>query len=346
MATFAALPPAERALIVGEVASRIGVVPVIVEKDFWVCWALGRIFESPALAPHVVFKGGTSLSKVYGAIDRFSEDIDLAVAPQALGFSEADLDGAPSPSQRRKRVQALAVACEACVAQRFQPALEASVREVLGPPPPQGAWLHYELDALAGTPNLLFTYPSALPQPGGYIAKQVKLEFGALTRQQPTGRHAVQALLATAPGTALAQAYTDLQAWVVALAIERTFWEKATILHAEYHRPSELPIRDRFARHYADFAALWRHAGRDGALARQDLLQDVALHKSRFFASSWAHYDTARAGSFRLVPPDERKPALRLDYAKMLPMFLAEPPGFDAVLEALHQAERQLNRSA
>jgi len=82
MASFATLPPAERALIVNQVAGRLGVGPVIVEKDFWVCWALGRLFAAPEVAPHVVFKGGTSLSKVHAAIQRFSEDIDLAVSPR------------------------------------------------------------------------------------------------------------------------------------------------------------------------------------------------------------------------------------------------------------------------
>ena len=342
MAGFATLPPAERALIVNQVAGRLGVGPVIVEKDFWVCWALGHLFAAPEVAPHVVFKGGTSLSKVHAAIQRFSEDIDLAVSPTALGFTEQELNDAPSASQRRKRMQALAAESERCVAQRFQPALEAAFRSTLGAPS-AGAWLSYELDANAATPNLLFNYPSALPQAGGYIAKQVKLEFGALTNQQPAEVRVITAMLATAPGTTLATAFDDLQASVVALALERTFWEKATILHAEYHRPTELAIRDRFARHYADFASLWQHTQRDAALARLDLLGDVIQHKSRFFASSWAHYDTARPGSLRLVPPPTRHAALARDYAQMLPMFLAEPQSFDELIQQLAAAERTLN---
>jgi hypothetical protein len=92
--------------------------------------------------------------------------------------------------------------------------------------------------------------------------------LGALTDQQPTGKYGIVALLAQTPGVDLASAYDDLQASVVALEITRTFWEKATILHAEHHRPPELPIRDRFARHDADFEALWRHSSRADALAR------------------------------------------------------------------------------
>ena len=220
---------------------------------------------------------------------------------------------------------------------------EATIAARLGPPQHTDGWLSYEIDALAGTPNLLFTYPSALAQAGGYIAKQVKLEFGALTDQQPTGTHGVAALLAQTPGVDLASAYDDLQANVVALEITRTFWEKATILHAEHHRPPELPIRDRFARHYADFEALWRHQTRAEALSRLDLLEDVVRHKSRFFSSGWTHYETAKPGTFRFVPPPARHAALARDYATMAPMFIGVPIEFDVMLQRLQTAEQQLN---
>ncbi|WP_457336525.1 nucleotidyl transferase AbiEii/AbiGii toxin family protein [Rhizobacter sp. P5_C2] len=343
MPQFAHAPITERSLIFTEVSARLGLTPVIVEKDFWVCWALGRLFASPEISRHVIFKGGTSLSKVYAAIRRFSEDIDLAVSPAALGFDENELIDAPSASQRRKRMQQLAIACEDCVRQRFQPALEASLASALGPAP-GGSWLTFEIDATAGTPNLLFNYPSALPQPGGYVEKQVKLEFGALTNQQPSEQRQIIALLANAPGASLASAFDDMHADVVALSFERTFWEKVTILHAEYHRPTELPIRDRFARHYADVASLWAHPQRDAARARLDLLQDVVTHKSHFFASAWANYQTAMPGTLRLVPPSHRHSALAQDYSKMQPMFMDAQPSFEELLDQLAQAEHELNR--
>ena len=339
MSRFSTLPAQERRLLIEQVAARRGVVPVIVEKDFWVCWTLARIFSTPGIASQVVVKGGTSLFKAFGAIDRFSEDIDLSVSPASLGVAETDLDDAPSVSQRGKRMQALAERCETHVRKALLPALDGAIRTMLGPAPRDEPWLSFEIDRQAGTPNLWFAYPSVLPQPGGYVAKRVKLEFGALTRQQPTGRYTIRPLLAAALGND----DKDFVAEVVTLELERTFWEKATILHAEYHRPPEKAIRDRSARHYADFAALWRHTGRAASLARRDLLDDVVLHKSRFFASSWASYDTARPGSFRLVPPPYRHSALAQDYAQMRPMFLSEPPSFDDVLATLAQAERELN---
>ena len=124
MSVFAELPASERAAFVREASARLDVSPVIVEKDFWVCWMLQRIFQSSAAGAHLVFKGGTSLSKVFGAIKRFSEDIDLSIAPELLGWKESDLDDAPTPTQRRKRLEKLEAACIAKVQEDLQPELE------------------------------------------------------------------------------------------------------------------------------------------------------------------------------------------------------------------------------
>src|SRR5437667_10368274 len=102
---FARLPIADRAAVIGDAATRLSVLPDIVEKDFWVTWLLERLFESSALGPALVFKGGTSLAKVFGVIQRFSEDIDLSISPAELGWKEEDLDDALSASQRKKRFQ-------------------------------------------------------------------------------------------------------------------------------------------------------------------------------------------------------------------------------------------------
>jgi hypothetical protein len=341
MKSFALVPAEERALYWRNYSDRTGVPEFIVEKDFWVCWLLGHIFATPQLGGECVFKGGTSLSKVFGAIDRFSEDIDLALAPASLGWREEQLDEAPSNSQRQKRNKQLQADCATSVRERFMPELEAVVTSALGSPPDTGQWLSFELDATSRSPVVLFPYPRAVV-PGSYIPPLVKMEFGSLTDQRPTGTHVITPFIAElAP-----DAYDDFRAEVVALDFERTFWEKATILHAEYHRPAAQQMRDRFARHYADFAALWRHPGGRAASARLDLLERVRIHKSRFFASSWAHYHTASPSTLRLVPPAARIAELARDYAAMEPMFLSPPPDFDNILATLNQAEETINGSA
>jgi hypothetical protein len=132
MTSFAALPDEERALYWRNYSERTGVPEFIVEKDFWMCWLLGHIFATPKLGAECVFKGGTSLSTVFGAIDRFSEDIDLGLTPGSLGWNEADLDDAPSNSQRQKRTKQLQADCAEAVSASFMPELEALVVSVLG----------------------------------------------------------------------------------------------------------------------------------------------------------------------------------------------------------------------
>src|SRR5262249_32086937 len=159
------------------------------------------------LGDDCVFKGGTSLSKVFKVIDRFSEDIDLGLSPASLGWSEADLDEAPSNTARQKRMKEIEADCAEAVRTRILPELEALVCATLAPRPKGGDWLAYELDAASHSPILYFFYPQAVPA-GTYVAPQVKIEFGALTDQRPTGTHPIVPLIADlAP-----QAFDDFRA--------------------------------------------------------------------------------------------------------------------------------------
>jgi Nucleotidyl transferase AbiEii toxin, Type IV TA system len=125
--------------------------------------------------------------------------------------------------------------------------------------------------------------------------------------------------------------------------LHRSFWEKATILHAEHHRPLDKVTPDRFARHYADTAALALHADASGAIGQSDLCRRVVRWKSRFFGSAWARYDLAVPPTLRLVPPAVRQATLRRDYQAMRDMYLSEPMPFDEILDTLTSVERQIN---
>lgn len=340
MSRIAQKSPKDRDAFTQEAAARLGTIPLIVEKDYWVCWLLGVIFNDPRWEPHLVFKGGTSLSKVFNAIRRFSEDIDLSVSPILLGLDEKDLDEAPSKSMRDKRFKRLQSSCAEMVSGPFQADLEVMVNQSLGMASKGASWFRYEVDPRTDSPILWFDYESTLPPVGGYIIPAVKLEFGSLTDQRPIGKHTIRPMLADVLPDMEAERDT-----VVAMEVERSFWEKATILHAEYHRPASQPIGERFSRHYSDLAALWKHPAGEAALTRLDLLQRVAVFKSRFFSSTWANYQTATPGGLRLVPPVSRVRELAQDYARMEPMFLESPPSFNDVLETLREAEETINRA-
>ena len=218
------------------------------------------------------------------------------------------------------------------------PLLASVITDALGAAP-GGNWLHYELDADAKSPIVYFRYPTTQTQDFGYMRREVKLEFGTLTDQQPTGRYPIQALV----GSAYPALFSDWHCEVVALELQRTFWEKATILHAEFHRPPDSPTPDRYARHYFDMVRLLEHGSAQQFWADRAQCVRVVDWKSRVFARGWARYDLAEHGTFRLVPPQARQAALARDYATMRPMFMSEPPSFEALLNALQDAENLIN---
>jgi hypothetical protein len=308
---------------------------VILEKDFWVSWLLGVLFGSE-FAGALVFKGGTSLSKVFGVIERFSEDLDLSLSPEFLRLPKAGT----SRNQANKWMQKAETACGVAVQKQIAPALETAIAAVLGKR--EGGWFEFLTDPMTNSPVLLFHYPSTQPPGMDYLRRSVKLEFGSLTDQQPVGRHPVRPWVAEI----LPEAFPDWRCEVVALEIERSFWEKVTILHTEYHRPADKPTPDRFSRHYADVAALARHAAATNAIENHDLRDRVVAWKGQFFGSSWANYHLAKPGTFRITPLVGRLPALRRDYQAMRDMYLSQPPNFDEVLAVLADLEQRINRPA
>jgi hypothetical protein len=337
---FLGLTAEQRSRAIEEAAARQGVSPVIIEKDFWVCFALSLLYRSE-FGESLVFKGGTSLSKVFGAIKRFSEDIDLSLAPEFLNLPKPGL----SRNQANKWMLLAEQACVEAVRDRITPELNRQLAVIVQDRPAGlrlAARFEFQVAPQAGAPVVFFHYPTTQPSGFDYLERAVKLEFGSLTEQFPTGRYAVRPWLADVfPGL-----FTEWTVDVAALEIERTFWEKATILHAEYHRPAEKPTPDRFSRHYADLFAIASHPEGKKAIQSPEVCAQVVRWKSRFFGSAWANYNSAIPGGFRLVPPSYRFADLKRDYEAMREMYLSEPVPFDGILDGLSRLESDINRMA
>jgi hypothetical protein len=242
---FLSLSTDDRKLALDDAALRLQMGAAILEKDFWVSWLLRLLFAEPALAPHLVFKGGTSLSKVFGVIDRFSEDIDLCLQPEFVGADTADFDALASRVKRDAAVLEMQRLCGEKAQQVVMPLLEYAITQTLGKAS-GGAWLRYDLDVDAKSPIVYFRYPVTQQRGFAYVAREVKLELGTLTDQQPTGRYPVRPLLADVYPTL----FEGWAGTVTVLELQRTFWEKATILHSEFHRPAQSPTPDSSARLY------------------------------------------------------------------------------------------------
>lgn len=344
MDRVALLPIDDRAALFGETGAVRGVANTIIEKDFWVCWTLKRLFGlQEKNAATLVFKGGTSLSKAFGAIRRFSEDIDLSFDRTELGYSgdrDPEKDGI-SKKQANKLIDALVSDVERHIAEKLLPSLRSAIVEQLGEQA-KGKW-SLELDANdAQTVN--FHYPTALPTSAyegmAYITPRVKLELGARGDPWPIERKVIRPYAAVDfPGF-----FKEPECTVTVLSAQRTFWEKATALHAEAHRPPESATPQYFSRHYYDVAMLLDIEQGKAAAGNFDLLATVAKHKAIFFRSSWASYDTAKPGTLRLMPSESRIKDLRSDYRAMAPMMFDEKPlSFDDILAKIKKLQETIN---
>lgn len=335
MDQFANDAPEQRDEAFQETAARLGLSKAIVEKDFWVCWSLDKLFALPAFGEQMIFKGGTSLSKAYDVIHRFSEDVDLSLDRTMLGFDQDRDPENPGLSGKKQKqlLQELQDAAETTVSGPLLEEIRASFAR------------HLQQDfTLTVDPHdaqtLLFAYPALQGPPTSYVQPIVRFEFGARGVHLPAEKVRISSYLH--------QAFPDLMARgeveVKVLGVERTFWEKATILHMLHHQDPAKPLSDRMSRHYYDMAQLIRHDAKARALGDLGLLTQVAHHKSVFFKAAWANYDQAQPGTLRLMPGDGLINALRRDYVGMREMIIGAAPSFDDILGTIEAFEVDLNR--
>ncbi len=319
----------ERRELFSATAQAMQVHAAIIEKDFWVCWVLDYLFQNSPWKDKLVFKGCTSLSKAYHAIERFSEDIDLVLDWRLLGYSTNEPWQERSATRQNEFNIEANQECSAFLAREFVPALSQSLKELAAA----------EIGIEAREQDVLIQYPHSLSLSA--ILPQIKLEIGPLAAWIPNEEKEIRPFAAEKFPHLFSQSSTT----VSTVTAERTFWEKATILHQEAHRPPVIRLPSRHSRHYYDLYRLSRSPIRDKALGQLDLLQKVVDFKMKFYRSAWAKYEAARPGSLRLLPPAERVADLRRDYQIMQPMLFGTIPDFEDILAELAALEKMVNNN-
>lgn len=333
MVEYLRLPRQEQARILLAVADRTGTPADVLEKDVWLCWVLRELFSIRS-GVRMSFKGGTSLSKVFGVIQRFSEDIDIT-----LDYRDLMPDAATEPlsqlsrSALKRYSEQLKSAASAHVSEMVAPQLERAFSEITDG---EGS---VEVDVLGETINL--NYPRAIERYSTYLKANILLEFGGRNATEPNGPHLVE--------TILARHVTDLElpkATVAVLAPERTFWEKATLIHAACNREGDTSPA-RLSRHWYDLYMLLGTEIGIRALKDRALLEDVVLHKHAFYYAGHARYKNCLDGMFRLTPSPPFMAALERDLMAMneTQMFEVLPPSLSGILERLSEVERELNET-
>lgn len=307
----------------------------LLEKDVWIVWTLGALFDSP-LADHLTLKGGTSLSKAYKVIDRFSEDIDLTYDIRKLIKDLTGDDGSlpSSRSQANKWTRAVRERLPGWIATRLQPILEAALARDR---------LDARLEISGKEKDKLLLHYSALKHGTGYVPPAVVLEFGSRATGEP---RQVLPVICDMDGFLPNVSFPTASPMVMSVA--RTFWEKATAAHV-YCAQGRLRS-ERYARHWHDLAALGRSRYFAGAIADRAVASAVAQHKSFFFvergsAGDVIDYMPAVTGHLNIVPVGQARAALDEDYAKMLEdqVMLGPALTFDQLMQACSDVETQAN---
>ena len=334
MAEFFQLSTAERLDALNAVADISGLPPHLLEKDIWVVWALHQLFTGP-YAEHLVFKGGTSLSKAYGVIRRFSEDVDLtydirAIAGDLVGDSDVPLPA--TKSQEKRWSKEIRTRLSDWVATEIVPRIKQAL-DLNGLP----ATVRAEGDKV-------FIDYAPLVTGTGYVSPAVMLEFGARSTGEPSESRVIRC-----DAAAFLDAVEFPTATPQVMRAERTFWEKATAIHV-FCAQGAFRGGDRFARHWHDLTRLDAAGFAEAAIADKALAQAVADHKSVFFAEKNLHgvvidYHTAVAGGLQLVPDDDAREKLAADYQQMIDdgLFFDDAEPFEALLDRCRAIQSKAN---
>ena len=222
MKKIAQLSAKDRSELFVETARSKGLTAAAAEKDFWICWVLLNIFEHPQLAQVLRFKGGTSLSKCFNLIERFSEDIDLILDWSVVTAEDPEADR--SKTKQSKLNKQINIDAQQYIQETILPALDVSMGGVC------------ELLIEDAAKHIIKVWHPA-EHNDGYLRNEILLEIGPLANMLPFGTYPIKPYAA--------EIFPDLfetsQIMVEAIVAQRTFWEKITILHAEAHRPDNKP---------------------------------------------------------------------------------------------------------
>lgn len=331
MNRVAALPEKERNELFTVTAEKRGMGTVaVVEKDFWVCWTLKHLFEHPELSRQLIFKGGTSLSKVYGLIDRFSEDIDLILDWRVVS-GEQDPMAERSNTQQQALNAKLNENARVYIAEKLVPLLE------------QALGSHCKLEVNADEKDQGHVVRVEYPQTTdvGALLPYIQLEIGPLASWLPHSAHEIQPYAAED----FPKQFDDPVCPVRAIDAKRTFWEKATILHHEANRPKSSTVPERYSRHYYDLCLMASDDKlKTTALSDLAMLEEVVRFKEKFYPRAWANYDAAKPGTLKLIPPDHVLNAMRKDYDAMQEMIFGRRPTFDEIIDSIAELETEINR--
>jgi predicted nucleotidyltransferase component of viral defense system len=326
---FYKIDKAEKAAIFMEVATQKGMKPFAVEKDWWVSRTLEIIFQLP-VAKHLVFKGGTSLSKAWKLINRFSEDIDLAIDKEFFGFT-----GELGKNQRDKLRKTAGAYTTGTFFEELKQAFEAKGYTDLN-------FVVVEAKDSGQDPRVLeIYYPNVISTDSEYIIPRVQIEVGCRSLKEP---FTIQKFGSLVDEYYAEKDFVEPLFEVPTVNAERTFLEKLFLLHEEFNRPTEKMRVDRLSRHLYDIYHLTNAGIAEKAINDKELYETIVAHRYKFSRVGEVDYNRHNPLTINSIPPQEVFSAWKTDYAKMMENMIYEEskPSFDDLINNLKEIQNQL----
>jgi hypothetical protein len=337
MTEWLKLTPDQRRASLTNAEYTSGIRAKAIEKDWWVTLTLRALFQG-AYAKHMVFKGGTSLSKCWKLIERFSEDIDIALSPEAFKM-EYKKDPTKGYVQKLKREGCVFTSndLKADVEQQLAAlGVPAGTITVVAEPVPE--------DRPDTDPQTLHVHYPPLYDPHAYIADEVKIEVSVRSLQVPYSQAAVQSILSLA---APSEAYPEEPFAIDAVESHKTFLEKIFLLHEEFGKPDVTKIRSqRMSRHLYDLSSMIGTDSETKALADHALYDELIAHRQSYQRISWVEYETLGPKTIAFIPPAEVLELYKADYKTMQEeMIHGETVEFDKLIERLQALQEKFRTS-
>ncbi len=262
--------------IIDTTSQEVEISEVVLEKDYWVCFVLNHLFSKCKWKDAFTFKGGTSLSKCFNLIQRFSEDIDLILDWRVVGYSIDEPWQERSNTKQDKFNKESNHKTEEFLRNEFVPQIERDFRGMISD--------HFRIRIDESDPQtVMFEYPKIYES--SYITQTVRFEIGTLANWTPSEIVKIVPEIQKIYPMLFDGDFIEVRT----VLPERTFWEKATILHQEANRPLELAMPKRYARHYYDLVCIANSPYKEKAFGKSELLEKVVQFKQKFYPRKWAN---------------------------------------------------------
>jgi predicted nucleotidyltransferase component of viral defense system len=328
--TFLQLPENEKIELINQMHEETKLPQVIIEKDLWVTAVLRALFALP-YAENLSFKGGTSLSKCWNLIERFSEDVDIAINREFFGF----IGNTFTINQINKLRKS---ACK-FIRNNLQNDL-ARQMETNGIPAVFSAKVNITPETTIDPEKVFVEYKSVF-NASPYIKNTVVLEIGGRSMKEPLQKIEIQSFI----DKYFSQATFAEKSFEINVVVpERTFLEKVCLLHEEFSKPSEQVRVERMSRHIYDLAQMIDTPIAENALANKDLFHSIVAHRRMFIAMKGFDYDTLAPKTIKIIPPESVISKWEDDYDKMQTMIYGKTLSFNDIIEKITQLNEKMKR--